>query len=94
MALTAWSVPSAPPMNRVVSLPMGLPMAAVDTTGPPAGYFHLITPERWTPYTNPSVHPTYTVPSDASVGDEKILPPVLYVHPTRGTPATVTDGPL
>ena len=26
---------------------LGLPMAAVDTTGPPAGYFHLITPERW-----------------------------------------------
>ena len=35
MALTACSVPSAPPMNNVVSLPMGLPMAAVDTTGRP-----------------------------------------------------------
>ena len=81
-------------MKRVVSLPMGLPMAAVETTGPPAGYFHLMTPLRWTPYTNPSVHPTYTVPSDASVGDEKTRPPVLNVHPTTGIPATVTPGPL
>ena len=59
-----------------MSLPIGFPIAAVDTTGPFAGYRHLITPLRCTPYTNPSVHPTYTVPSLASVGDEYTLPPV------------------
>ena len=73
-------MPSAPPMNSVGSEPMGLPIAAVDTTAPPAGYFHLTAPSAKTPYTNPSAQPTYAVPSSASVGEEKTRPPVLNVH--------------
>ena len=37
----------------------------------------MMTPLLCTPYTKPSVHPTYTVPSLASVGEEKTRPPVL-----------------
>ena len=77
------------PMNKVLSLPMLLPIAAVATTGPPAGYRHLTTPATETPYTNPSTHPTYTVPSSAKVGDEKIRPPVWNVQLT----VTLLTGP-
>ena len=76
-------------MNKVGSLPIGLPIAAVETTAPFAGYFHLIEPSLNTPYTNPSAHPTYTVPSSASVGEEKTRPPVWNFQFT----VTFSTGP-